>query len=319
MKKLLVLLLISALAVFVFVGCDLLPSEGEGEGEGEGEVEGVVVEVEDEVVVGGKTYVKSGTRGITVTFPAPVEMAVAYITPCTGGIEKEKIGPSGEPIPLWSEDGLVWTGSGTFGEEGYDCCSSYVLVEAGECEPDVCVYYPVIVDSQPPYAEIKITTGGCICEGCEIIFKSTSEAQECAEAEPCCGDDCSGLAGWSIAIYDGDPFDVCCETPCKEPIFTCSGTACPVDCTSTCLKDGIYYAVVNLVDNVGHEVEYYAKLVLTSSLDAEGEVVCTLAVTEYCADVLGCTCTSFDDSAIVDTDEYIGFCYPDDNCCSEVD
>ena len=70
MKKLLVLLLISIMAIFVFAGCDgVVP--GEGEGEGEGEIEGVVVEVQDEVKLGGKTWIKGGvSRDITVTFTA---------------------------------------------------------------------------------------------------------------------------------------------------------------------------------------------------------------------------------------------------------
>jgi len=272
MKKLLVLLLISALAVFVFVGCEgIIDGGGDGDGDGDGEVvEGVVVEVEDEVVVGGKTYVKSGTREITVTFPAPVEMAVAYITDCTGGVEKLSPSLTDTPIPLWSEDGLVWTGSGTFGKtdngEANDCCSSYVLVEAGECEADVCVYYPVIVDSQPPYATIEICSSDCDCEGCDLTFTSTITEAPCDPDVLDCGDDCSGLAGWTIAIYDKYPFDVCCEIPCVEPIDSYSGTACPIDWTSGCLtkfacdvlNDGDVFVVVNLVDNVGNEVQYGA-------------------------------------------------------------
>ncbi len=309
MKKLLLILAVVALASFLAVGCIPTTPPG-GEGEGEGEVEGVVVEVEDEVVVGGKTYVKSGTRGITVTFPAPVEMAVAYITPCTGGIEKDKIVPTGSPIPLWSEDGLVWTGSGTFGgTTAYDCCSSYVLVEAGECEADVCVYYPVIVDSEVPYACIEVTSEECECEGCAVTFESTSQEQECAEAEECCGDDCSGLAGWSIAIYEDDPFDKCCETPCDEPIFTCSGTACPIDCTTDCLDAGDkYYVVVNLVDNVGWEAEYYATIVL--------DTACGVTVTQFYADKLDCQCTTWG-SPVTDTGCDVGACEPFDNCIEQ--
>jgi hypothetical protein len=279
MKKLLVLLLISALAIFVFAGCDGIiddGAEGEGEGEGEGEIEEVTVEIEDAVELGGKNWVKAGSHEITVTFPAPVENAMAYVTDCVGGIEK--VSPEGPPVPLWpNEDKTVWKGSGTFGKDdgkaGLDCCSSYVLVEAGECAADVCIYYPVVVDSEPPYAKIELCLDDCVCEGCELSFTSTTTSD--CEPEEECGDACSGLAGWTISVFDEYPFDDCCEIPCVEPLDSGSGTSCPIDWTTGCLEefddDGCedadtvdedneagVFVVVNLVDNVGNEAQYGA-------------------------------------------------------------
>jgi len=64
MKKLLLVLLVVALASFLFVGClPTTPAEGEGEGEGEGEPT-VTVEIGDSVVLNGKTYVKGGSHSM---------------------------------------------------------------------------------------------------------------------------------------------------------------------------------------------------------------------------------------------------------------
>ena len=90
MKKLLLVLLVVALAALLFVGClPTTPAEGEGEGEGEGECE-TTVEVDGAVVVDGKTYVSCGNHDITVTFCAPVVGGVsAYITECSGDYRVE--------------------------------------------------------------------------------------------------------------------------------------------------------------------------------------------------------------------------------------
>lgn len=321
-KKLLVLLLIAALAIFVFAGCDgLFPSEGEGEGEGEGEIEGVVVEIEGAVEINGRTYVASGNHGITVTFPAPVVNAEVFVTGCTGDYGKQIIyyDYSGTNVVLFpNADKTVWTGSASFEcypcgglgpcQHTSECCASYVKVSAGECEGDTCLQFPVIVDCAVPYACLEVKAKDCTCEGCEITFKSTKEEYDCAADELCCGDDCSGLASWAIAIYNKQPFDKCCETPCYEPIWTASGTECPISATTNCLtEDKLYYVIVTLADKVGHEVEYYATLELDEN--------CGLVVTQYCANKNGCMCTDWDTSAIVDSGCDIGYCYSDTNCC----
>jgi len=269
MKKLLLVLLVVALASFLFVGClPTTPAEGEGEGEGEGECE-TTVEIDGAVVVDGKTYVSGGPHDITVTFCTPVVgVTLAYITNCTGNYSKM---PCGSDVILFPNiDRTVWTGSGYFGPCGGDCCASYVEVSAGECGPEACIWFPVIVDSCPPFAEIEITAEACECEGCEIIFATATDPEECADDIVCCGDECSGLASWSVVLYDGDPFDECCDpSVCEEPIGSCSGTACPISCETECLTAGTYYAVVTLVDEVGNETVYYAKIVLGEDCDID--------------------------------------------------
>ena len=275
MKKLLLVLLVVTLASFLFVGClPTTPAEGEGEGEGEGECE-TTVEIDGAVVVDGKTYVSCGNHTITVTFCAPVVGYVdAYISWCSGDysegdINKDK--PNGGGVVLFpNADRTVWTGSGEFGWGDTPCCASYVEVWAGECEDEACIWFPVIVDCCAPFAEIEITAEACECEGCEITFESIAESFECESDEECCGDWCSGLASWSVVLYDGEPFDECCDPSiCEEPIGSCSGTACPIECTTECLPEGTYYAIVTLVDEVGLETVYYTMIVLGADCDID--------------------------------------------------
>jgi len=286
MKKLLLVLLVITLASFLFVGClPVTPSEGEGEGEGEGECE-TTVEIDGAVVVDGKTYVSGGNHTITVTFCAPVVGGVsAYVSYCSGdyskdGIDKVELNGNGGVVLFPNADRTVWTGSGYFGcaipfgkvpiPECLPCCASYVEVYAGECEDEACIWFPVIVDSCPPFAEIEITADACECEGCEITFATIVDEFNCEADEECCGDDCSGLASWSVVLYDGDPFDECCDpSVCEEPIGSCSGTACPIECSTECLTKGVYYAVITIVDNVGLETVYYAGIVLGADCDID--------------------------------------------------
>ena len=163
----------------------------------------------------------------------------------------------------------IWTGSGSFkteltGDKSL-CCASYVEVVSGECAEVVCIAFPVIVDGEAPEATVEICLVDCECAGCEIVFSSHTNEEECLPGEVICGDDCSGLASWAIDIYDRYPFDECCEVPCYEPIESDSGV-CPIDFTTVCLTDlvaGIVdtvYVVVTLVDNVGNDTRFGATI-----------------------------------------------------------
>lgn len=288
-KKLLVLLLIAALAAFVFTGCTP-PTPSEGEGEGEGEIEGVVVDIDSMVEIDGRNYVKGDENlDITVTFPAPVSGVVtADISDCSGDYSKG-------PVALFPNgDKTVWTGKVTFHCEGYTyggpcekdtceplpCCASVVTVNAGECGEDgICLQFPVIVDCKPPYLGLVVKVDECYCAGCEVSFESHSIKDICAGTDECCGDDCSGLAGWAISIYDLDknPFDKCCDLTCAEPIWTASGDACPVDAVTDCLEDNTdgYLVVATVEDNVGN----ISKGVFVIKVDETGDECC-ITITE---------------------------------------
>jgi len=255
MKKLFVLLVMLVLAIFIFSGCQgLVPSEGEGEEEVV--TEGITIDIEGSINIDNKTYLSRGVHEITITFPAPVTGLVkGYITYCTGDYSKDK--DSGTEVILFpNEDKTVWTGSGSFQDSMSLCCASYLQITSGECEDEVCINLPIIVDSEAPYATIELCMDDCACGGCELSISSTVSSSVCADDTADCGDDCSGLAGWSIALYEEYPFDECCDASCEEPIFVCSGTDCPIECTTDCLTEESYYAIVTLTDHTENEVRF---------------------------------------------------------------
>ena len=276
MKKLLLVLLVVTLASFLFVGC-LPTTPAEGEGEGEGEV-AVTVEIEDSVVIDGKTYVSAGSHDITVTFPEPVTGSVTAIVGFCGGdyskgLLEDLLALGGVSVVMFpNEDMTEWTGSADFLgwgliEDPSGCCASYVFISSGACEDEICIQFPVIVDSCYPYAEIEWEIDGCMCEGCEITFTSVVEEPDCADEVECCGDDCSGLKSWAITLYDDDPFDKCCDPSiCEVPIDSDSGI-CPIEFTTICLTETgegeFYYAIIDLVDEVGLETTYYARFTIS--------------------------------------------------------
>ena len=317
MKKLLLVLLVITIASFLFAGClPTTPSEGEGEGEGECET---TVVIDGAVVVDGKTYVSGGSHDITVTFCAPVDgNASAYITCCNGDYSKNSepngIDCGSEVVLFPNADKTIWTGSGYFGCEDQKskssdcaCCASYVQVVSGECLADVCIEFPVIVDSCYPYAMLNIDIADCTCEGCQLEITTGVEEGVCAPDTECCGDDCSGLASWSVVFYDDDPFDECCDPSiCEEPIGSCSGTECPFECTTECLTAGTYYAVGTMVDNVGNEAKGYAMIIITGD-GSTGNCAVEIhqGIENFEWDEIGDPCIIWNQ----ETTDTIGYCY----------
>ena len=301
-KKLFTLLLIFVLGAFVLTGCDMLPpANGDGDGDGDGvtPVTEVSIVIEGAYEKGGVAYVQAEKAyEVIATFPKP-EFNVHFET-------KE-----GWYFAIPNSDKTVWTAEVEFDFCSNGCTYDSIWVEWGLCED--CYYgIPIRIDSEDPYACIDVALVDCTCEGCQLTFKSTSQSKPCADPDECCGDDCSGLAGWSIELYDREPFDECCANPCWKPVFTCSGTDCPIDCVTDCFyENGEYkfWAVVTLEDNVGNTARYYATITFTIS-----EGVCgNLAVTEYYADRNDCECTTWL-SPIEDTGCDIGACEPWYNC-----
>jgi len=306
MKKLLLVLLVVALASFLFVGCFTIP-DGDEDG-GEGEVEPTVtVAIGNSVVLDGKTYVKSGSHTITVTFTEAVAGNVSAVVTDCGGDYKNSVPVTTAVVLFPDADKKVWTGSGTFGlgaDTSSECCASYVQITSGECTDAVCIEFPVIVDKAKPFAQIKVTADECTCDSQVMVhFDSTTESSTCATAAACCGDDCSGLASWAIDVYNTNPFDICCDIPCVETIASCSGVGCPVDCDTACLPtpksvatgapaDGVYFVVTTLLDEVGNKTRYYAKILLDDALVAAAKLSST---------AVPVTTTEFDQDKMVGT------------------
>jgi len=279
MKKLLLVLAVVAMASFLFVGCLPGGTTPDTDTDTDTDTAALTVAIGDSVVLDGKTYVSDGAHSITVTFAeAVVGNVEVNVSDCTGDYKA-----AGDVVMFPDADKKVWTGSATFGSDTEACCASYVEVSAGDCGAECVTKFPVIVDSSDPYALITITADDCTCDGCEITFESEPVEGTCADTA-CCGDDCSGLASWSIKVYDEDPFDACCLTDCVEPIGTCSGTDCPIECVSACLEDKTLFVVATLVDQVGNESKAFAMLT-----DMDPDTCSVVTVTQYPANDLGCT------------------------------
>ena len=331
-KKLFLLLLIVALAAFVFTGCTP-PAEGEGEGEGEGEVTEPTIEIDGGYVKGQYTFVQKGKAyDVTVTFPAPasnVELSFeCEVNDLTKAIDVE--GLVGLLEPVEGTNKTVWTGKFTFkgcdtsggilsGDKIYTCSLGYLYAEWGECDVDCYARIPVIVDGDKPYAQIGITSKACCCGECEVVFKSTKAEDEdpCSSCEPtgaCCDDDCSGLAHWKIDLYKmkssgTDLFDECCELSCVDLVDSGEGEGCPIEWTTTCLEQDVcYYAAVTLEDFVGNKRTYYAALKpeYTAATD-DNPAKCTIKVYKICCDN---GVTYINSSSVVS----LGSCKDEDPC-----
>ena len=274
MKKLLLVLLVLAIASFLFVGClPVTPSEGEGEGEGEGEVPVAIAFSPEYTNTGGVTYISCDST-ITVTFPSPV--AVDYVVDVHVKIYDEEDGEakyvhSRSAVP--NPDRTVWT------------IDDYGWLES-ECEP-VCIVavvkHPccpgeevalriVTVDCTAPTLDlfVKFTDcddpcddpDPCVPEFEGVSMEWTSRTTDICETEDCCNDTCSGVNGWSLVI-DPDP----CEGPCD----TVTGVGCPVEGVLGCeclayapdtSELACYYVDFYFDDNVGNAVESTWKICL---------------------------------------------------------
>jgi len=298
MKKLLVLLLISVLAIFVFAGCDgfVPPAEGEGEGEGEGEeitVELKYVDPADpddtlvpSVKIGGTDYVAGEKGQIIVTFPAPVEDGIvqADISDCTTTTAATK-------FLMPNEDKTVWTGNIDFAcysmyanpcEDDVcieaPCCEAVITIISGACEVDECLVLPVVVDCAPPEVDLELEFYDCgdPCDPCDVTagvyFEFTSDfAGDICDPDDCCEDDCSGVGDWTFVVDD-----LC------NPCILAEGTGCPVEGETNCdclpyAEEGeeTYIVTFKIADLVGNEGTADLTVVLDtdSIVSVNGEAV----------------------------------------------
>jgi len=275
MKKLLLVLLVVALASFLLVGCFPGTTPDDDEDEDDGVVDEIcpTVAVTSQVAVTGKNYIKAGSQTITVTFAVPTEPVSVYV----GAALKDN--PVGVPstadeVVLYTADGgLTYTGTVLF--DG-DCDEAYIYVLT--CETCAPCKYPYTVDGVGPASEITIASKACACVGCDLTFKTPTQSAVCGVTGVCCGDACSGFASYTIDLYTSDPFDDCCDVPCITPAYSCTaGVACPVDCTLSCVTGTgtakEYWVVATLLDKVGNRKRYYATIELDSA--------CGVTVTEY--------------------------------------
>ena len=284
MKKLLLVLLMITLASFLFAGClPVTPSEGEGEGEGEGEVE-VAISIEDEYTdAGGVTYVACGSD-VVVTFPAPVEidyLAYVAVKIWDEGAEEYKYyrmrsGTPDATRTVWTFEEYIGIFCEAKGEPNGFCveeCEPICLVAMVKhpcCPGEEVALRIVSLDCTPPYADLYVTFYDCgdPCEDpdpCDLpvpgaYMEWTSRASDDCETTDCCGDDCSGLASWSMEVQPDE---------CAGPCDLVSGTTCPVEGVLDCgclpyPESGTSEVVIirTMTDNVGNEVTEELSVIL---------------------------------------------------------
>ena len=308
MKKLLLVLMVVAMASFLFVGC--IP--GGTTPDTDTDTDAVVsdcpaVAVTTQVAIAGKNYIKSGTQTITVTFAVPTAPVSVFVGGAIRGNPEGVPDDAKEVVMHTADGGLTYTGTFKFGQgpivDFTDCNEDYIYVLT--CDTCAPCKYPYIVDNTAPTDWIKITSKACTCEGFEVTFKTNViAATDCVVATDCCGyKECSGLASWTIDIYDRDPVDECCLATCWTPIDTCSGDACPIDCTTMCLvtyaggAEKTYYAIITLADAVGNKTKYYVTLIVTTTgvrvyNAGIGTVPCEWTSDAETTDLIGVDCTA---------------------------
>jgi len=304
MKKLLLVLTVVAVSSFLLVGClgtGTTPDPDPDPDPDPVATDCPTVAVTSQAAVAGKNYIKAGSQTITVTFAVPTEPVSVFV----GAALKDNpdgVPSSAEEVVLYTADGgLTYTGTVLFAG---DCDEAYIyVITCDTCAP---CKYPYTVDDAAPTDWIKITSKACVCEGFEVIFKSNViAATDCAVATDCCEyGECSGLASWTIDIYDRDPVDECCLATCWTPIDTCSGDACPIDCTTMCLltyaggADKTYYAIITLADAVGNKTKYYVTIIVsTTGVSIKSATIGTSPNCEWTSaddttDLIGVDCTA---------------------------
>jgi len=268
MKKLLLVLMVVALAAFLLVGCvPVTPGEGE---EGEPEIcPAITIAGSYTDPVSGKTYVKGPVDDpleVVVTFAQPTAGVSIYLVGGAwllpyGGVELKDKSIGLFDIQLSysvSADGKTYTASIPWYIPMWDC--EPIMIKVVSCDEGCECTESFILDWTPPEAVIELCIGDCSCAGCNLSFTSTTT--EACEDIVNCADDCSGFGSWDVSIYASEPFDDCCDVPCVSPLDSGSGTACPVDFTTDCLAnsvldpDGTAYVVVTLIDNVGNTTKF---------------------------------------------------------------
>ena len=280
MKKLLLVLVVVAMASFLFVGC--LPGIVD-DGDDDGDDDGVVVPAamtfaKEYTNAGGVTFVPCGDT-ITVTFPTAVEADyVVYIAERTD--VDTYVLPMYTAIP--NAGRTIWTLEGyPFAEEECAPICLVALVKHPCCPAVEEILRVVTVDCTAPYADLFVTIEDCadVCDpdpcvvaGAYFTWTSVTAATACDPAVDCCGDDCSGFASWTIEVEPDD---------CLGPCDLVTGS-CPVDGALDCgclpyadSGETVTYAVkYTLLDNVGNE--FTDDWTITLGADS-GEIITVVA------------------------------------------
>jgi len=302
MKKLLLVIMVVAMASFLFVGCIPSPTpdpdpDPDPDPTPTAITATIAVATEWLEVATGKTFVKGGNREIAVTFSEAVANPVVKVGTVV--------------VPVFTVDDKVFKGTGAF----VGPCDAVLITVGGVCD-DLCAAKSVVVDSGLPFAELKATVAECECDtGFALTVTSDwSDTTDCGSVPGCCGDDCSGLASWNVKIYDEMPWEDCCVgDPCVDPIKVADGVACPVTITTECIDEvythegwvdffsNHYWVIATLTDKVGNTISYYGEVYP----DAATEGILKFVELFHDATALDCLCPAEDPAY---ADAIIGDC-----------
>jgi len=160
MKKLLLVLMVVAMASFLLVGCLGTGTVVDEDDNGDDVVVTEIcptVAVTTQVAVAGKNYIKAGSQTITVTFAVPTEPVSVFVGGAIRGNPEGVPDDAKEVVMHTADGGLTYTGTFKFGQ-GYtvntttvgftDCNEDYIYVLT--CDTCAPCKYPYIVDNTGP-------------------------------------------------------------------------------------------------------------------------------------------------------------------------
>ena len=278
MKKLLLVLMVVAMASFLLVGC--LPGvTPEPEPEPEPEALATIAVAKEYTNAAGVTFVACG-KDVVVTLPTAVAPEyVVYVAQkvfvgLADGVEVYEYKEIEAATP--NADRTVWTAKKyttvPVEEECVPICL-VALVKHPCCPGEEVALRVVTVDCTPPVLDlfVKFTDcedvcvipDPCVPEVPGAYMQWTSRTTGLCETVDCCKDACSGVDVWSLVI----DYDLC-----LGPCDTETGTGCPVEGAFECgclayddpatelVNEGIHYVDFSFEDNVGNAVESTWKL-----------------------------------------------------------
>ena len=268
MKKLLLVLMVVAMASFLFVGClgTGIIDDGDDDDGNDTVVQAVTITIEDQYPAAAKEFIRADPLDVTVTFTVAIEEddLVRFVAKEAGaavpqtGLEVTLTEVAGSDRKVWEIENYDFNNVGVdplgLGDLA-DCADICLYVKVVNCcdpEIEADVYYEIVkLDDTDPCVDLVLTVTPCT--GCEddgaILSWSSVTTDPCDPDFDCCKDGCSGVGDWVVEFEE----DIC-EVVCDYV----SGNGCPVEGAFTkceCLEGpGDFTVEVSLKDNVGHEV-----------------------------------------------------------------
>jgi hypothetical protein len=238
MKKLLLVLLVAALASFLLVGCIPGITPDPDPDPDPDPTEEVAMTIEDEYAgTGGVTFVACG-KDVIVTLPTPVAADyLVYVAVKWWDEGDQDYYYDCDEAGVPNADRTVWTFAGYIGRCASECeaICLIALLKHPCCPGEEIALRVVTVDCKAPDLDLFVKFTDCEDECVEpdpcdppvpgMFMEWTSRTSDACETIDCCEDTCSLVNGWSLVINPDE-----CEGPCD----TASGQGCPVEGAIEC-------------------------------------------------------------------------------------